>query len=218
MKNLSLIYLLLSCNLFYTQVGINTQNPQAELDVQGDVIIDKKLYLEDPGNSTQIRGSRLLIQTTDREIIEYNIQQSKYGPINYAQYIFRETSTHGLQDYDTKIDIDDYIVTVQGYYFTAQNNNTNVLLKSNTNENYIEGYQFYAYPNTTTNTWFIRAFVNNSTFRSGTNYNENPIDIFLNIVIYRNGFIAKSQNDITVDMNQSETGIAPLPAGFPSNN
>jgi hypothetical protein len=214
MKKVFIFLTLLCSSTILAQVGINTQNPQALLDVQGDVIIDEKLYLENPGNSTQIRGSKLLIQKTDREIIEYNIQESKYGPINYAQFIFRQTSTHGLQDYDTKIDINDYIVTVQGYYFTAQNNNTNVLLKSNNNENYIEGYQFYAYPNASTNTWFIRAFVNNSTFRSGTGYNENPIDIFLNIVIYRNGFIAKSLNDITVNMNQSETGIAPLPDGF----
>ncbi|WP_339610048.1 hypothetical protein [uncultured Planktosalinus sp.] len=197
------------------QVGINTQTPQAELDVQGNVKIDTKLYLESPGNSTQIRGSKLLIQKVDGEIIEYDIQQSKYGPINYAQFIFRETATHGLQDYDTKISTEDYIVTVQGYYFTAENNNTNVLLKSNVNEDYIEGYQFYAYPNIATNTWFLRAFVNNSTFRSGTGYNENPVDIFLNIVIYRKGFIAKSLNAISVNMNNSETGTAPLPGGFP---
>ncbi len=214
MKKVIICIALLYSSTIMAQVGINTQDPQADLDVQGDVIIDEKLYLENPGNSTQIRGSKLLIQKTDREIIEYNIQESKYGPINYAQFIFRQTSTHGLQDYDTKIDIDDYIVTVQGYYFTAQNNNTNVLLKSNINENYIEGFQFYAYPNPVTNTWFIRAFVNNSTFRSGNGYPENPVDIFLNIVIYRNGFIAKKIDDITVNMNQSETGIAPLPDGF----
>ncbi|MEX0995453.1 MAG: hypothetical protein WDZ45_00230 [Flavobacteriaceae bacterium] len=214
MKNLLTICFLSICVSFWGQVGINTLAPSVELDVQGSVKIDEKLYLENPGNSTQIRGSKLLIQKTDEEIIEYDIDQSKYGPINYAQFIFRETSTNGLRDYDTKISTLNYIVTLQGYYFTAQNNNTNVLLKSTINENHIEGYQFYAYPNPTTQTWFIRAFVNNSTFRSGTGYNENPIDIFLNIIIYRNGFIAKTVNPISVNMNNAETGTAPLPAGF----
>ncbi|MCR9181573.1 MAG: hypothetical protein NXH73_01490 [Flavobacteriaceae bacterium] len=214
MKNLLILCLLFTAVPLWAQVGINTQTPSTDLDVQGSVKIDEKLYLENPGNSTQIRGSKLLIQKTDEEIIEYDIDQSKYGPINYAQFIFRETSTNGLRNYDTKINIKKYIVTLQGYYFTAENNNTNVLLKSNENENYIEGYQFYAYPNPATETWFIRAFVNNSTFRSGTGYNENPVDIFLNIIIYRNGFIAKTIDPISVNLNNSETGTAPLPSGF----
>jgi hypothetical protein len=214
MKYLLLLSILFICFPNWSQVGINTHTPAAELDVQGSVKIDKKLYLENPGASDQIRGSKLLIQKVNNEIIEYDINLSKYGPINYAQFIFRQTSTNGLHDYDTKISIEDYIVTLQGYYFTAANNNTNVLLKSTINENYIEGYQFYAYPNPTTKTWFIRAFVNNSTFRSGNGFNENPIDIFLNIVIYRNGFIAKTVDPIYVNMNNAETGTAPLPSGF----
>ncbi len=214
MKYLLILFFFILCVSSRAQVGINTQTPSTELDVQGSVKIDEKLYLENPGNSTQIRGSKLLIQKIDEEIIEYDINQSKYGPINYAQFIFRETSTNGLRNYDTKISTQDYIVTLQGYYFTAENNDTNVLLRSNENENFIEGYQFYAYPNPATETWFIRAFVNNSTFRSGAGYNENPVDIFLNIIIYRNGFIAKRVAPISVNLNNTETGIAPLPAGF----
>ncbi len=103
---------------------------------------------------------------------------------------------------------------MQGYYFTAANNNTNVLLRSNNANENIEGYQIYAYPNEVTNTWFLRAFVNNSTFRSGTNFVENLIDLFLNLIIYRNGFIAKSLSSITVSMGNVETGIASLSSGF----
>ncbi len=196
------------------QVGINTNNPQATLDVQGNVKMDASLYLENPGNFEEIRGSKLLILSTTKEILEYDIAQSKYGPINYARFAFRNTSTNGLHDYDTKISTKNYIVSVQGYYFTAANNNTNVLLRSNNANENIEGYQIYAYPNEVTNTWFLRAFVNNSTFRSGTNFVENPIDLFLNLIIYRNGFIAKSLSSITVSMGNVETGIAPLPPGF----
>ncbi len=195
------------------QVGINTHNPLATLDVQGNVKMDESLYLENPGDFDEIRGSKLLILSTTNEILEYDIAQSKYGPINYARYIFRNTSTNGLRDYDTKISTIEYIVSVQGYYFTA-NGNTNVLLRSNIDTANIEGYQIYAYRNQTTNTWFLRAFVNNSTFRSGTNFVDNPIDLFLNVIIYRNGFIAKSLDNITVNMGNLETGVAPLPAGF----
>lgn len=209
---------LLFCSLFFTlgwsQVGINTTTPAATLDVQGYVKIDNSLFLENPGNYLEIRGSKFLIQSTTSDILKYDITISKYGPINYAQYIFRNTSTNGLQDYDTKISTEDYIVTVQGYYFTAANANTNVLLHSNTTDENIEGYQIYAYPNPSTNTWFLRAFVNGATFRSGNPFVNNPIDLFLNVIIYRTGFIAKTLEPVEVNMNNNETGTAPIPAGF----
>lgn len=194
------------------QVGINTDFPSADLDVRGDVKIDKELYIENPGNSFQIRGSKFLILSTENEILEYDIVASKYGPINYARFAFMNTSTHGLRDYDTKISATDYIVTVQGYYFTAAGNNTDVLLHSSASNSNIEGYQIYAYVKG--GTWWLKAFGNNSTFRSGNPFTDKPIDIFMNLIIYRRGFIAKSLPDINVDMNLNGTSTAPLPAGF----
>ncbi|GEM_PF-477083 len=210
---LHILFILLYFPL-WSQVGIHTTIPSATLDVVGKVKINQSLFLENPGNYLQIRGSRLLIRTKENQIIKYNIDESKYGPINSAQFVFRNTSTNGLQDYDTKIDTSTYIVTVQGYYFTAANNDTNVLLHSNLADINIEGYQIYAYPNTNTGTWFLRAFINDSTFRSGNGFVDNPIDLFLNLIIYRKGFIAKTLQNITVSMENSETGMAPLPLGF----
>jgi hypothetical protein len=40
------------------------------------------------------------------------------------------------------------------------------------------------------------------------------IDMYLNVIIYRKGFIAKEQNSITVDMLNSETNTVALPTGF----
>ena len=42
------------------QIGINITDPTAMLDVNGTTIIDEKLFLENPGNSNQIRGSKLI--------------------------------------------------------------------------------------------------------------------------------------------------------------
>lgn len=194
------------------QVGINTNSPAADLDVQGDVLIDEELYIENPGNSFQIRGSKFLILSTDNEILEYDIEASKYGPINYARFAFTNTSTNGLRDYNTKISATDYIVTVQGYYFTAAGNNTNVLLHSTDSNSDIEGYQIYSYVKN--GVWYLKAFANDSTFRSGSPFQNRNIDIFLNLIIYRKGFIAKTLTDITMDMDDSETGSVPLPTGF----
>ncbi|PKA84137.1 hypothetical protein ATE92_2307 [Ulvibacter sp. MAR_2010_11] len=199
------------------QVGINTTNPATTLDVVGDVKIDNSLFLENPGDYTQIRDSKLLIKSTGNEILRYDISQSKYGPINYAQFIFRNTSTNGLRDYNTKIPADDYIVSVQGYYFLEPvSGDTDIMTRSSVDTDNIEGYQIYAYVNPGTGTWFIRGFINNGKFRTRSSgyFIDTPIDLFLNLIIYRKGFITKSINSVSVDMGDVATGTAPLPTGF----
>ena len=198
----------------WAQVGINNPNPQATLDVVGSTLIEEKLYLENPGNSSQIRGAKLLIQKTDEEVVQYNIDISKYGPINYVQFIFRNTNSRGLSDYDTKISATDYIVTVQGFYFLITGtNDTNVTLRSTVDNNRVEGFQMYAYINPATNTWFLKGFVNNSRFQNNSTV-DSAIDLYMNLIIFRNGFIAKPLMDVTVNMNNSETGSVPIPIGF----
>lgn len=213
----SLLFIL-SVSYLWSQVGINNAYPEATLDVIGSVKIDGHLYLESPTSANDIRNSKLLIINQGGDIIKYDIDISKYGPINYTQFIFNDLSTNGLQDYDTKISTEDYIVTVQGFQYTKAGDpsNASVMLYSNLSTDNIEGFQIYAYKNTSTNTWFLKAFVNNSEFQisnSGT-YQSTSIDMYLNLIIYRTGFISKEHTDISIDMNSSETGIAPLPYGF----
>ena len=218
MKNTALILILTltACNL-WSQVGINQSNPVKTLEVVGDMKSDGSFYLENPGEITQIRNSKLLILSPSDYIVEYDIDASKYGPVNYAQFIFRNLSKNGLLDYDTKISIDKYIVTVQGYYYLeAVTDDTDIMAHSTISNNNVEGYQIYAYKNTTTQTWFLRAFVNNSEFytRISSVFAPTPIDMYLNLIIYRNGFISKEQPSVSINMGASETGTAPLPAGF----
>jgi len=210
---LTLIATFLLSFIMEGQVGIKTQNPQATLDVNGDVRVEKKLYLENPGDFGIIRGSNLLIQKTDLQIAQYDIEVSKYGPINYAQFIFENVGDPGVTSYDTKISIHDYLVTVQGYYFLQNgNNNTSVVSYSNSGDDYVEGYQIYAYKNTTTKTWFIKAVINNGGFRTSSEIIN--VDMYLNLIIFRNRFIAKQIPDRVVSLDGNATGTAALPAGF----
>ncbi len=217
---MSILYTFLffiSVSVAFSQVGINNSNPSAALDVIGDVVVDEQLYLENPGENTEIRGSKLLIRSTTNDLLEYDINASKYGPVNYVEFAFNDLSTDGLQDYDTKINTTDYVLIIQGYYFLeAGTNDTDIMLNSNTDDDNIEGYQIYAYPNSSTNTWFIRAFVNDSKFKTrfGASFGDTSVDMYLNTVIYRKGFITKTQSNISVDMGDAETGTAPLPSGF----
>lgn len=218
MQNIYILLLIvLSFSPIHAQVGINTNTPSATLEVIGDVKLDSSLYLEDPGNNTQIRGSKLLIRSTANELLRYDITASKYGPINYAEFSFNELSTNGLYDYDTKISIADYIVCVEGYRFHDETPIETSVMPHSLIYNYnIEGYQIYAYENSTTQTWWLRAFVNNSEFmvRQGVGYEVTTIDMILNIIIYRRGFIAKSLTPISVDMGGVDNATAPMPSGF----
>ena len=195
------------------QVGINTDTPQATLDVVGAAKIDDKLFLENPGNSDVIRGSKLIIEKTDRSIVQYNIDVSKYGPINYAEFVFRNTPKAGITDYDTKISTANYTVSVQGYYFRENgSNNTSTHIVSTDGNTVVEGYQVYAYKNTVTNTWFIRCLVNDGYFE-GANTSAN-LDIYMNLIIYRKRFIAKEVGNFYVNMTQMESGTLVKPSGF----
>lgn len=87
---------------------------------------------------------------------------------------------------------------------------------SNGSDENIEGFQIYAFPDITTNTWHVRGIFNNASFRapSGGAFVDVKVDIFMNLIIYRNNFISKAQGNIDVDMSGAETKTAPLPAGF----
>lgn len=197
----------------FAQVGINTDTPQASLDVVGSGKVDSKLYLEDPGNSDAIRGSKLIIEKTDKSIVQYDIDVSKYGPINYAEFVFKNTPKAGITDYDTKINTSDYTVSVQGYYFVENgSNSTNVHIVSNNGDSVVEGFQVYAYKNTTTNTWFIRCLVNHGYFEAA-NTSAN-LDIYMNLIIYRQRFIAKEVANYYINMNRIEIGTLGKPPGF----
>lgn len=200
------------------QIGLNTTAPEALLDVNGFTKINEKLYLEGPGDYEEIRGSKLLVEKNDvdKTIVQYDIENSKYGPINYAEFKFENVENVGVQDYDTKIPINKYSVTVQGFYFRGNpGNQSNIVTQSSNGDGYIEGSQVYAYKNTTTNTWFIRAFVNNSIIRLAWDNTINA-DIYLNLIIYRIGLLAKEVNmkqEINA-YNYYTSGKVPKPTGF----
>ena len=203
-----------SVNFCFGQVGINTTDPQATLDVNGFTKIDEKLYLEEPGDFEEIRGSKLLVEKTDATIVQYDIEASRYGPINYAELKFQNVSNQGVQDYDTGISITDYSVTVQGFYVRGVNGESNVITSSNDGDQFIEGFQVYAHKDFDDETWHIKAFVNNSIFRLGANTNIR-VNIFLNLIIYRKGLLTKEGPSYSISAGNTVTvGVLGKPAGF----
>ena len=212
----------LQCLGVLAQVGINTTTPDATLDVNGDVLVQNKLYLEDPGSFVSGPDSKLLMINNAGNIIKYDIKNSDFGPLNYVHYIFENTKNTGLTgDYDTRIDPAKYTLAVHGYYYLVTDTNppnTNALLKSSNGPNVVEGQQFYAYiggkgTNKNPYSWRIRGFVNNSYFRLPGDDSIN-IDLFMDVIIYRNDFITKVVELQEVNMEKLDSQLVPLPAVF----
>lgn len=218
MRNIfTIIFILFGMTLSWSQVGINTSSPSATLDVVGNVKIDDRLYLENPGITPTSKDVKLLVKDPSDNIREYDISNSKYGLLNVSEFRFRQTSSYGLYSYDTKIPIDKYILALQGYYFTQPTTgSTNVMLRSTVNSDNIEGHQIYAFKDTTTNTWFLRCFIPNSRFKTlnGNTYVFSYIDIFLSLVIYKAGFITRELPNVSVDMGKSATKTIAPPSGY----
>lgn len=202
------------------QVGINQPNPTATLDVRGNVLVQDKLYLENPGRYLGDENSKLLMVNNNGNIIQYNIANNPYGPINYVQYVFKNTSNSGLVNgFNTKISATKYKLAVHGFSFNRLGNGNITLRKTSGNpsrmERFIEGHQFYAYIGGPSNnrTWFIKGFVNDSQFFLGPNLSN--VDIYMDVLIYRNDFITKFfPQPRIVNMNKQRTAIATLPFGF----
>lgn len=205
------IFFIQSFNML-SQVGVNNPTPAATLDVVGDVLIREKLYLENPGGYDADPTSNLLmINTSTDSVINYDLDSSSFGPLNYVQFAFMNTSSFGLdQGYNTKISAAKYTVAVHGYAF-RRGDNTNVSLRSSTSSTYIEGHQFYAYVQG--GEWHINAFVNNSRFYLGSSPTQ--VDLYLDLIVYRTNFITKVFDTAqVVDMSKAPTGDAVLPTGF----
>lgn len=199
------------------QVGINNPSPSATLDVSGNVLTQGNLFLENPGSDTDVSTSKLLvIKDSDNAVGRYNVVGSAYGPLNYVQFKFENTSTFGLRDgYNTKISAAKYTLAVHGYYFQIHDNQSpSVSFRTTVGSNrtrLIEGYQFYAY--VVGGEWWIKGFVNNSeAYQENTKKN---IDIYMDILIHRNNFITKTWEGVqSIDMGKAVTKTAPLPPGF----
>jgi len=204
--------LVMQSMFLHAQVGINNPDPSATLDVIGDVKVQEKLYLENPGSYTSGPNSKLLMfNDATGSVIKFDVSNSDFGPLNYVQFVIKNVSSRGLdRGFDTKISAAKYTVAVHGSFFD-HGGNTNVYIRSRSNTNYVEGQQFFAY--VSEGTWWLKAFVNDSEFI--LNGNTTSVDFYMDLIIYRNNFITKIWSDpLNINMNKLETATAPLPTGF----
>lgn len=211
MKNiLTIISFVFSLQLMNAQingVGIGTNTPTHTLEVNGNMKLSGKLYLENPGIYTgNSSDSYLLVRDNSDNIIKrYVPATSAFSAVNSTVYFIKNISTSGVTNFDTGIPDNKYYVVIGGFIIRGINNDSNISLTvPNDQGNYIPQYS-------------ARAFVQNGTWRIKFTPNNNRVfdrtpEIRLSISAYRRDMLTTVNTQISYNMNAVTTGIASIPA------
>lgn len=216
MKNILLLLFISFSISIFGQVGIGTTtpNPNFALDVKGNVKLSKELTLENTGGFSTINNQKFLAIKKDGTIAKYDISKSKYGPINYTEFIFNDLNYKGLKDFNTKIPTGKYILSVQGYSFKESVGAPfyeRVYFNRNSGPDVVNGLVARAYKKK--GTWWLQFYVNDSNFYYHYTGKVN-VNLRLSVVIYRENLLTDSGNTITIDMNNTYTATATKPIGY----
>ena len=124
MKVLSKLLIFFSCGLMIAQIGIGTTNPQADLHVAGDMLVQDNFTIKTLGTvSAAEEDFKLLTRTTNTipegEIRELDVDQINVAPINTVNYTFTNISLDNLTDVDLQYDTTKYIVAVANFRYVG---------------------------------------------------------------------------------------------------
>lgn len=125
MKNLFLFFLffLVVSNLT-AQVGIGTLTPQADLDVNGQMLIQSSLNLKKLATVTpQDENFKLLTRLTNSnpvgEITVLNVDSLTVAPINVVNYKFTNIKLDNLRKVNLQYSAEKYIVAISNFRYVG---------------------------------------------------------------------------------------------------
>ena len=141
----------------------------------------------------------------------FNPSTMSYASINYATFRFNKLPNTGLTEYDTKIDASKYHVMIGGFIIygiaSGETKDSKTVSGTSTKINGNVLYTSRAYIGSG-NTWRLKFQPNN-----GITFDQNRIDLILNVAIYRKNLLLSDTNEkIVVDMKNTKRATAPAPA------
>ena len=189
-------------NIGFAQVGIGTIDPQAELDINGSLLVQEDF---ETGLLPTVKGTdenfKLLARLTNSspvgEITVLNVDSLTVAPINVVNYKFSNIRLDNLTDVDLQYDANNYIVGVANFRYVGD-----AIKKS------ING-------STSIGAFVIRTFIANDTwhleirnrFLDLTNNNSQEIEYYVTLVIYDKSYF-RNMPVISTNLNGSNTGQA----------
>ncbi len=200
------------------KVGIKTDKPTETLDVNGKTYTNS-LYLRNPGEPTMTGGS--FLATSENAMQLYDPNQESSGLFNYIKLSLTGVSGEGITDYDTKIDVNNFLVILHNYSFRLNNGSTNVMLDygdNGINDNKQGSPDVIAFKSN--GTWHIKAkftdsrIIANVTGGPSRTYNNFTVDLYL--MAYKRLITKQNINDINADLGgtNGSTQTINKPSGF----
>ena len=200
------------------KVGINTANPTETLDVNGKTYTNS-LYLRNPGEPTMSGGSFLATSENALQLYDPNLESS--GLFNYLKLTLTGVPGTGIEDYDTKIDANNFLVVLHNYSFKLNDGTTSVMLDygdNGINDNKQGSPNVVAFKSN--GTWHIRAkftdsriIAMNASTPSRT-YNNFTVDLYL--MAYKRLIEKQNISYVNADLggNDGSTQTINKPSGF----
>jgi hypothetical protein len=157
-KNLFAFLVCFPLTYLFGQVGIGTSSPQADLHVNGSMLVTEEFQLEMlPAANNTDEDFKLLTRVTNSapqgEITILDVDALTVAPINVINYEFKDLSKDNLTDLDLGYDTTKYIVGVSNFQYIGSPVVKQAI--ANTNVKSIGTFVIRTFINSTTNTWHI---------------------------------------------------------------
>ena len=200
---LQLLLLLLTTTCF-AQVGIGTVNPEADIHVAGDVIIQEELELGTlPSVTNTDEDFKLLTRQTNStpingEITRLDVDELTVAPINVFKYYFYNLRYDNIIDLNLSFENSKYIVGIADFRYIGDP--VNKVMINNADDS-IGAFVVRTFKSGGTWHLEIRNRLLNTTYRT------NAVNYEVTFIVYDTSFYRQLPT-ITTNLNGSNTGTA----------
>jgi hypothetical protein len=201
MKNLTMLLLLITLSPVIGQVGIGTMNPQADLHIAGDALVQTGFTMRNLVTvATTDKDFKLVTRVTDSnpvgEITTLDVGFLNVAPINVVDYSFTNIQLDNIRDVDLQYDPNKYIVGVANFRHVGD-----AIKKIPGGETYSIGH------------FVVRTFISGGTWHLEIRNVDldldaaDSIDYYITLIVYDKSYF-RYLAPITTNLGGSNTGSA----------
>jgi hypothetical protein len=201
MKNLTILLLFITLGPAIGQVGIGTIDPQADLHIAGDALVQTGLTMKNLVTvSTTDKDFKLVTRVTNSnpvgEITTLDVAFLNVAPINVVDYNFTNLQLDNLRDVDLQYDPNKYIVGVANFRHVGD-----AIKKIPGGDTYSIGH------------FVVRTFISGGTWHLEIRNVDldldaaDSIDYYITLIVYNKSYF-RYLAPITTNLGGSNTGSA----------